>query len=235
MLAVTAGVDVQDDRLEVTFVGWARDGTAYMLGHHAIWGFATDDATWCEMDEVLKWSFPHPYGGRLRIEATAIDSSDGDTMEIVYAFAFPRAGRRVFAIKGVGGSRPFIEQSRQKVKGGWLWIVGVDGIKTHLVSRLTRGSTIRFSASLPPVWFEQLTAERVVVRYSRGQPYRSFERIKGRRAEALDCTVYAFAVRQLVNNINWSVREAQLRNPAAEEAANRQARPDVIRSAWMER
>ena len=234
VLAVTVGVDVQDDRLEMTFVGWDKTGHAYILGHHIIWGLATDDTTWRELDDVLRWTFPHPYGGRLRIEAMAIDSSDGDTMEIVYAFAFPRAQRRVFAIKGVGGNRPFIERSKQKVKGGWLWIVGVDGIKTHLMSRLTRGDTIKFSDKLEPSWYEQLTAERVVVRYSRGQPCRSFERIKGRRAEALDCTVYAFAVRQLVN-VNWQSREEQLRNPDVEEGLRHKARPDVIRSAWMER
>lgn len=213
VLAITAGVDVQrKDRLEVTFIGWDRAGNAYVLGHRVIWGQPSDDQTWRELDEMLKLRFPHPFGGSLGIDGTAIDSGDGETMEFVYKFAFPRFNRKVVAIKGVGGKRPPIERSSQKIKGGTLWIVGIDGIKSHLAGRLTRGNSIRFSDELPAVWYEQLTAERAIVRYSRGQPQRRFERIPGRDAEGLDCTVYAFAVRNIIN-INWDSREEQLRNP----------------------
>lgn len=233
VLAITAGVDVQrKDRLEVTFIGWDRTGAAFALGHRVIWGRPTDDETWRELDELLKQRFLHPYGGTLGVDATAIDSGDGETMEAVYAFAFPRYNRKVLAIKGVGGSRPWIERSRQKIKGGWLWIVGVDGLKSHLVARLSHGNTIRFSDSLPASWYEQIASERIIVRYRRGQPERRFERIPGRLAEALDCAIYAVAVKQLLN-INWSSREEQLRNPTL--VAKPAPRPRVIESAWMSR
>lgn len=231
VLALTAGVDVQRDRLEVTFVGWAQDDTAFVVGHRVVWGLPDDDETWSELDELLKMRFPHPAGGRLALDAVAIDSGDGETMERAYAFAFPRFRRKVLAVKGVAGNRPWIEMSKSKVKGGRLFIVGVDGIKSHLNARLTRGSTIRFSDKLSAEWFEQLASERVMVRYRRGQPFRQFERIPGRRAEALDCVVYAFAARQLVN-VNWASREEALRSPAAPQPAP--ARPRVIQSAWME-
>ena len=51
------------------------------------------------------------------------------------------------------------------------------------------------SASLEPVYYEQLSSERRVVRYIKGQPVRRFERILGKLAEALDALVYAFAAR----------------------------------------
>ncbi len=44
----------------------------------------------------------------------------------------------------------------------------------------------------------------------RGQPQRRFERVPGRRAEGLDCVVYAIAARQVVH-VNFKEREAQLR------------------------
>ncbi len=232
VLLITAGVDVQrKDRLEVTFVGWSRDGTAYIIGHNVIWGAPTDESTWRELDEMLKLRFPHPFGGTLGIDGTAIDSGDGETMEPVYRFAFPRFGRKVVAIKGVGGKRPPIERSSQKIRGGALWIVGVDGIKSHIAGRLSRGNSIRFSDQLPAVWYEQLTSERAVIRYSRGQPQRRFERIPGREAEALDCTIYAFAVRNIVN-VNWDSREELLRNPELKQASA--ARPRVIPNPYME-
>lgn len=233
VLAITAGIDVQrKDRLEITFIGWDPDGTAYALGHRIIWGAPTDNETWRELDEMLKQRFPHPLGGTLAIDAAAIDSGDGETMEAVYAFAFPRYNRKIVAIKGVSGTRPWIERSRQKIKGGWLWIVGTDGLKSHLTARLSRGNTLRFSDSLPASWYEQIASERIIVRYRRGQPERRFERIPGRLAEALDCTVYAFAVKQLLN-INWSSREEQLRNPTISTTAA--TRPRVIQSDWLTR
>lgn len=231
VLAITAGVDVQrKDRLEVTFVGWDRSGNAYVLGHRVVWGQPSDDSTWRELDELLKLRFPHPYGGTLGVDATAIDSGDGETMELVYRFAFPRFGRKVMAIKGVAGKRPPIERSSQKIKGGILWIVGIDGLKSHIMGRLTRGNSIRFSDELQPVFYEQLTAERAIVRYVRGQPQRRFERIPGKDAEALDCTVYAFAVRNLVN-VNWDARAEGLRNPQLVQPITR--RPKVVKSNWL--
>lgn len=229
VLAITAGVDVQGDRLEVTLTGWTRDGEALILDHKIIWGTPDDDATWTELDAVLKMRFAHPLGGRIGIDAAAIDSGDGETMEAVYAFAFPRASRKVLAIKGVAGNRPFIEKSKSRVKGGWLWIVGVDGIKAHIAARLARGRSIRFSHALPAAWFEQLASERIVIRYSRGQPQRRFERIPGRRAEALDCTCYAFAARQILN-INWDQRADDLRRNVETVAPKVQA---VVKSSWM--
>ena len=134
--------------------------------------------------------------------------------------------------KGVAGNRPWVEASKSKKRrGGRLFLVGVDGIKSHLIARLSRGQTMRFSKDLPLVWFEQLASERVVVRYSRGQPTRLFERIPGREAEALDCVVYGFAARQLVQP-NWLQRRDQLsrmKRGLDVEKSNR-----VIRSNWME-
>ena len=40
----------------------------------------------------------------------------------------------------------------------------------------------RFSADLEPIFFEQLTSERRLLRYFKGQPARRFERIPGKRA-----------------------------------------------------
>ena len=229
VLVLSAGVDVQDDRLETTIAGWTRDGTALVLGHIVIWGSPDDDTTWLELDELLKTQWPHPLGGKLRIDAACIDSGDGDWTDRVYSFAFPRAGRRVMAIKGVSGARPSIQVSRGKVKGGRLWLVGSDTIKTTLFNRVQRGVSIRFSASLEPVYFEQLASERRVVRYTRGKPARRFERIPGKRAEALDALVYAFAARSAAP-IQLDHRTDELRSPTPPASS-----PTVIRSKWMER
>jgi phage terminase large subunit GpA-like protein len=229
VLCLTAGVDVQDDRLEISIIGWTRDGVALVLGHEVIWGSPGDDTTWAELDELLKTAWRHPYGGSLRIEAAIVDSGDGDWTDTVYAFCFPRLNRKIMAGKGVYGSRPYLEMSKGKVKGGRLFLLGVDVIKTTIVNRLAKGQSIRFSATLPPVYYEQVASERKVVRYKRGLPTRVWERIKGRAAEALDCLVMAFAARQAVR-FSPDKREDELRKrppPARAENTERSWFSDV--------
>src|SRR5262249_18262575 len=142
VLVITAGVDVQDDRLEITIAGWTRTNECLVLGHIVVWGTPDDDTTWIELDELLRTKWAHPLGGRIGIDATAVDSGDGEWTDRVYSFAFPRASRRVMAVKGASGTRPSIVVSAGKVKGGRLWIVGTDTIKTTLFSRLSRGASI---------------------------------------------------------------------------------------------
>lgn len=163
------------------------------------------------------------------MDACAVDRGDGQHYDRVLSFCQPRAARRVMATKGQAGTRPAIQVTRSKVKSGRLWIVGVDGLKAALFDKLQRGRAIRFSDALEPVFFEQLASERRVVRYRRGQPVRRFERIAGRRAEALDGTVYAFAAR--------SACPVQLDARAAELAQSvpPAGRPEVYRSAFMAR
>jgi phage terminase large subunit GpA-like protein len=227
-LYLTSGSDVQDDRIETTLIGWARDGTALVLGHSVVWGSPDEDLTWRELDRLLKTRFRHALGGSIGIDAAIVDS--GYFTDYIYSFCFPRLARRVWAGKGVAGARPALQPSKGKVKSGRLFLVGVDTIKTSLLNRLARGQSVRFSDTLEPVWFEQLASERRVTRYARGQPVRRFERKPGARAEALDCVTYAFAAFAGLNKL-WDAREAELRADA--EPATR--RPAVVRSRWLSR
>nr|WP_249817508.1 terminase gpA endonuclease subunit [Bradyrhizobium sp. 143] len=229
VLCVTVGADVQDDRIEATVVGWTREGAALVLGHLVIWGAFTDDTTWLELDELLRTKWKHPNGGFLKVDAAVIDSGDGDHADLVLGFCGPRISRRVFAGKGMSGTRPGFMMSRGKsAKTNRLAIIGVDVLKSAIFDRLARGNTIRFSNSLPTVYYEQLASERRVIRYKRGQPSRRFERIPGRRAESLDALVYATAARQAVT-INFDQRASEL------AAAPVPPPPRVIRSEWMQR
>ena len=232
VLVVTMGVDCQDDRLECCITGWSREGVAFVLGHVVIWGSITDDDTvWLEMDELLKTRWKHPHGGSLKIDATILDAGDGDHFERVLSFTATRANRRVFGGKGAAGTRPAIQASHAKLKAGRgrLFIVGVDGLKGLIFGKLQRGTSIRFSNSLEPVWFEQLASERRVLRYTRGQPVRRFERLPGRRAEALDALVYSFAARSAAP-IQLDAREDQLRMMAPPPP-----QPKIYPSKFMQR
>lgn len=228
-LLLTVGVDCQDDRLELVFVGHGRADSVFLLGHSVIWGAIDAESTWLELEDALRSQWQHPGGGVLRVDACLIDSGDGGHSDRVNSYTRSRFNRRIGSAKGVAGfSRPNIQRSA--MKGPPLFLVGVDAVKSQLFARLARGSGIRFSADLEPIFFEQLTSERRVVKYYKGTPVRRFERIPGRRAECLDATVYAIAARQLIN-MELDRREAEL--STTKHVAP--AMPTVIRSAWLNR
>lgn len=227
VLFLTLGVDCQDDRLEAVIMGHGRSDIL-ALDHRVFWGPIDGEAVWQDLDSLLKEVWKHPNGGTIRIDAACIDSGDGGHTEIVNSFTRPRYGRRVVSIKGVPGfSRPFLQKSG--TKGQLLWLVGSDAVKSQLFARLARGMGVRFGDALEPVFFEQLASERKVVRYARGVPQARFERIKGKRAETLDATVYAWTARQLIG-VNLDRRAEELSTEAAPKKA-----ATVIRSKWLER
>jgi len=216
---ITLGVDVQGDRLELGFYGWSET-QRWVLGHEVIRGATTLESTWDELLGVITTRWKHPLGGTIGIEATAIDSGDGNRTQQVYNFAARHEGKRVFAIKGDGGPRPIIKiaaaRKKRRVPSSALirpWIVGVDTVKADILTsvNLERGApgTFRFSAHLDEEWFRQFTAEQKVIEYVKGRPVAKFERIEGRQAEALDCAVYAIAVRQLCR-FDFKAREREL-------------------------
>ncbi|MBP9233292.1 MAG: phage terminase large subunit family protein [Hyphomonadaceae bacterium] len=227
VLWLTAGVDCQDDRLEAVIMGHG-ESDLFILDHRAFWGPIDGEQVWQDLDSLLGERWKHPKGGTVGIDACCVDSGDGGHTELVHGFTRSRFGRRVVSIKGVSGfSRPFLQKSG--AKGNPLWLVGVDAVKSQILNRLSRNQGMRFSDALEPIFFEQLTSERRVVRYVRGRPEARFERIKGKRAETLDATVYAWAARHLIGQ-KVEARQSEVASAAAPRKSSA-----VIRSEWLTR
>lgn len=228
VLYLTAGVDLGRDRIEMTTVGWTEDATACVLSHEVAWGDPLQPEVWAELEGLLRRRWSHPLGGTICLDRVFIDSGDGGTVDAVYAFTQPRATAGVFPSKGVPGfKRQAVAMSQ--VNRHRLQLVGVDNVKSQIMARLTAGSGFRFSDSLDADWFEQLTAEKLVVRYKSGVPTKQFVRISGRRAEALDCVTYAWAAYMTI------ARNDERRREILSSAAAPVKRPAVIRSSWLDR
>ena len=201
VLTLVAGVDTQDDRLEVQVVGYGAKEEAWTCRYEVLHGDPAQPQVWKDLDEVLLHAYATEGGRQLRIKATCIDSG-GHHAERVYAFARARRNRRVFATKGVGGAKPIWPKraSRGGAKGGeQVFIIGVDTAKDATYGRLRIKQPgpgyIHFPAddAFDQAYFDQLTAESVVTRYREGRPYRVWVLPKGRRNEALDTYVLAMA------------------------------------------
>jgi phage terminase large subunit GpA-like protein len=209
-VCLVAGVDVQDDRLEVTIWGAAPDHERFAISHRQLWGDPGFPEVWNELDEIiLHGEFVHESGNHLRVSATAVDSGGHHTKR-VYEYCMARRSSRVYAIKGVGGfGRPAVSapsgkrsgRDRRKID---LWALGVDEIKSGLYSRLNIDQAgpgfVHFPLNdeFDEEFFAQLTAEKIVTKFKRGVPYREWVSTR-RRNEALDCAVYAEAALTILN------------------------------------
>lgn len=229
VLVLTAGLDQQHDRTELSTIGWNRAGTAYVLAHEIFWGDPLKDELWINVADALKRTFRHPNSGSIRYDAALIDAGDGNLTDRIYKFCMGRAGQRIFPCKGLAGFRqPTIALGRAHNKAVRLQMVGVDGVKRRILGMVEAGS-IRFSDTLGPGWFEQFGSERLQKRFSKGVAVLEWHRLPGRRAEAWDCVVYGVAAKSLVG-VDLDRREVDL----ASAAAPQRAVPVVIKSAWLE-
>jgi len=199
---ITAGVDVQIDRLEVTLVGHSRNHR-WILGHFVIRGATNLQSTWDELDAFLSTQWKHPLGGMIGIEAACVDSGDGNRTQQVYDYCERAQGRKIVAIKGRAGPHPVIQASRTRRRNrtATLYLVGVDQVKTDILVSLpienTGMQSIRFANCLTEEWFLQLTSERRELKYKNGRPEVAFVRIGNRAAEALDTVVYGIAAKNI--------------------------------------
>lgn len=232
-LLLLAGVDTQDNRLELVVWAHGRGGETWTVDHKVLFGNPAQDAVWRDLEEALfETEYSHASGYPLRITATAIDSGGHHTGE-VYEFARRHGRRNVFAIRGVSGRERHIKNGAVQVDINWrgqkrkngviLWHVGTNLAKDLLYSRLQLTKPgpgyVHFSADLPEEFFRQMAgearAERVGVggRESRWTPLR-------KRVEVWDCTVY---VAWLETHLELSRKPAAWWDQLAERIAPRQA------------
>lgn len=227
VLAITAGVDTQNNRLAVTIIGWGRGEEAWVLGHQEIFGDPARPELWKQLEDVIMTLIPHETAGPMPIMATCIDSGGHFTHE-VYEFSRKMKRYSVYAIKGQSqAGKPVIGRPTKvdlhrggKVykKGAEVWPVGSDTAKSTIYARLKiveAGTGFIHFPELEEEYFAQLTAERKVTKYLKGFPVSTWEKKPGQRNEALDTFVYAFAAMQSIyfrynRNTVWDQLEKKL-------------------------
>ena len=226
---VTAGVDVQGDRLSVGVYAWGPGEESWLIYSIELYGDPTEAKVWEDLDVLLLSKFTHAGGSELAITAAAIDS--GFKPNEVYNFVRRRAGRNLYAVKGMStAGKPVIgKPTYQEVtykgqvlkKGVRLWPVGSDTVKGIIYSRLQLKNYgpgyIHFPIGLDSEYYEQLCAEKLQTKYVKGFPRQEWVKIRSRN-EALDCLVYAYAAATALGiaRIDWNKLRESL-TPQIEE------------------
>lgn len=196
---ICSGVDVQDDRIEIQTVGFAKGFEPFIIEYKVLYGKLTDQDIWAHLDQYLLKTFTRPDGLKMRILGAAIDTQ-GHYTDGVYEFVKTRyiPGRRyIFGIQGASAYHQPIINQPSKNKGIYLFSVGTDTVK-DLISRCLQvaepGSHyIHFPLTLPEAYFHQLCSEKLVTEWTKGKKRKVWKNTSKARNEALDTLVYAIA------------------------------------------
>jgi phage terminase large subunit GpA-like protein len=205
-LALTIGCDVQDDRLSLSVWGWGREEEGWLIDRVKIYGSPSRPEVWKQLDEILQKPYVNEAGEEIKVLCCAIDSGGHHTQE-VYQYSRERAAMGVIAIKGMSqkGKPPLGKASKVDVdykgkalkKGAQLFPVGVDTVKSLLFGRLKHNDPgagyLHFFPTIGADYFEELTAEKQILRFRNGYPERVWVKKSQAPNEALDEMNYAYA------------------------------------------
>ncbi|SEG15113.1 Phage terminase, large subunit GpA [Marinobacterium lutimaris] len=233
-LILTAGVDVQHDRLAITIWAHGRGEENWLVywGEIAAVGNTADrnDPVWTELDQILFGTYQHEKGWALRIRAADLDSGDGQTNDAVYHYVRSRANRgvKLRAIKGANSIDAEIVTAPKKVDvskmnkaakyGLQVWIVGVNKVKDLMAARMkltgNGAGRMHWYTEVRSDFYDQMTGEiKAPSRTQRGKLI--WQQKAGSRVEAWDCTGYAIHAARaerlhLLSPAQWDAIEADL-------------------------
>ncbi len=206
VLALTIGCDVQDDRLSLSVWGWGREEEGWLIDRVKLYGSPSRPEVWKQLDEILQKPYVNEADEEMKVLCCAIDSGGHHTQE-VYQYSRERAAMGVIAIKGMSqkGKPPLGKATKVDVdykgkalkKGAQLFPVGVDTVKSLLFGRLKHNDPgagyLHFFPTIGTDYFEELTAEKQILRFRNGYPERVWVKKSQAPNEALDEMNYAYA------------------------------------------
>lgn len=209
-LFLTAGVDVQADRIEAQLKAWGRGNESWVVDYIVLPGRPSEPAVWEALDEVLDATIPNECGVQMPIVRMAVDS--GYSTQDVYAWGRRHLGdERVLIVKGedgknnvpLGQPKPVdLTLGGKLIRGGCkYWPVYTWELKSQLYTWLRKEQPENPADGFPEGYchfpeldaefFRQLTAEQFVTKIVRGRTRQEW--VKQHRNEALDTAVYARA------------------------------------------
>ena len=212
-LLLTAGGDVQKDRIEVSIWAFGRGKASWLVEHRVLMGDTARTEVWNALACLIAENWSHVSGAAVPLVRFAIDT--GFATQEAYAFVRAVRDARVMAVKGVARGAALVGTPTavdatiggKKLRRGIKVFSVAGGIaKLEFYNNLRKsadvandGVTQVYPAGfvhLPKVdaeFLQQLCAEQLVTRRDRnGFAIREWQKMRERN-EALDCYVYARA------------------------------------------
>lgn len=197
---ITAGVDVQHDRLELEIVAWGSGEETWSLDYVVITGDPSTDLPWQILDQHLLHRTWRSADGSLLLRPARCFVDSGDQTARVYEYCKARESMGVYAIKGSsqGEAAPLVgTATRSNAAKVSLFPIGTIAAKDLIYGRLRITEPgpgfCHFPARYSQRYFEQLTSNRARTKYHKGFAKREYIKDASARDEALDCRVYSVA------------------------------------------
>ena len=201
---LTAGVDVQKDRLECEIAGWGTGEERWNIAYEVFPGDPSDPKDGCYSDlmKFVRKGFCYEGGGTMTVSGVGIDS--GYNTLVIYDFVRKHSRRLppVFALKGIGGwNREVLRASKPtRTYRGYrpaIYSCAVDILKRITMQRLNIKEPGVGYCHFPVErvnsdYFQQLT-EEICLHDKRTHKWKWTRRSNGPN-EALDCFAYNYAV-----------------------------------------
>lgn len=211
VVCVTAGIDVQIDRIEIEFRGWGAGEESWGIQYVKLTGDTTRvpsgdeegeiDTIYEQLETLLRRTFRHPVYGDVPITIACIDS--GYQTSNVYQFC-SRDPKTFIPVKGVTGAREVVEFSGKAGDNGvYLTLVGSDNAMDVIHTRLgiTQPGPGCYHWPLRddfgPTYFTQLLAEQRVKKIKNGRPVFTWVCPPNQRNEPADTAKYNLAAIKL--------------------------------------
>lgn len=204
VLFLTAGVDVQDNRLEAEVVGWGVGRESWGIAYEVVAGDTATGDPWARLDAFLAKTWKRPDAREVGLWCVCVDSGGHRTQD-VYEFCRARLARNVFAIKGYAGAgKPIVgKASTSNQLRVPLYPVGADTGKEAVYSRLALAAPgagychFPIGAGYDDAFFKGLVSEKRVVKIRAGRRVQEWKQVHARN-EPLDIRVYATAAMELL-------------------------------------
>lgn len=205
-LIIVAGIDVQKDRIEASFVSFNRHGDARVLSHEIFDGDTTEPHVWQDLEKRLDMRYQLDDGRLVRLDRAFVDS--GYNAATVYNFCRKHRNAKAYAIKGRSGFdlEPAVtKQLKDRNKNQVPFVqIGADVSKLLAYDLMRNDGRLTINKdAVPSDYLAQLTAEEIITDVDKqGRESRRWVK-KQARNEALDCLGYACAAFYHIKPI-WS-------------------------------
>lgn len=215
---ITAGVDIQEDRIEVQIIGWMKGKISQLMDYRVLTGDADKPEVWAELTKIVNETWVRDDGMELPLRLMAIDSGYKATK--VYDYAKKFSITKVVVVKGresldmVFSPPRSVEYTKagKKIGKHKVFGVGVSICKSELYGRL-KLTIDKETGEVPDgycyfmpmdAWFyRSITAEELVRATDKRNQVKYVWVKKFERNEALDTYIYARAAAAIVGMDRW--------------------------------